>query len=513
MKIQRTKNAARNITFDGLLKLLTIFSRFLIRSAILRWLGTEYLGLSGLFSSVFSILNLAELGVGSAIVFSMYRPIAEDDTQMICALLKLYRRICRCIGLFVALVGLALTPFLRVLVKGDVPPDIDLYVLYLLNLGSTVVTYWFFAYRGCVFMAHQRVDVTSRIMLCVSLAEYALKLAALMLLRSYYAYLIVHLTAQIATNIITAFFAGKMYPAYVPQGELSKDLFGRIARLVRDCFSSKFSHVINESADTLVISSFLGLKALAVYQNYNYVIIALRNFHEVVVHACTAGVGNSLVTESKEKNYRDLRRLTLLFGWFMGVTAAMLLCMYQPFMELWMGRENMLSDSYAMCFSLYYYTLGMNMLINMFKDAAGIWHRDRFRPLTAALVNLALNLATVRAWGLYGILLSTVVSIALVQVPWLFHNLFSEIFPREHLWEYVKEFCLLALLALLGCAASWLICSGFEAGIWIKLLTGAAVSFVVPNLLFFLCFGRSELFRSTVRQLFQTLKQSIGRNR
>ncbi len=510
MKIQRTKNAANNIAFSGLLRLTTTLVPFLIRSVILRWLGPEYLGLNGLFRSILEFLNLAELGVGSAMVFSMYRPIAEDDGETICALLGLYRRFCRIIGLFIAAVGLCLTPFLPVLVKGSVPAGADLRILYFMNLGSTVLTYWCFAYKGCLLTAHQRVDVASRIRLAVCLVEYALKIAVLILLRSYYLYLLIQLLAQTATNVVTALRVGKLFPGYVPRGTLPKEQLRDITRRVRDYFTSRFSHVISESADTLVISSFLGLSALAVYQNYFFVIVALRGFLNVVTNACIAGIGNSLVTESGEKNYRDLRRFSLLFGWLMGVSAAMLLCLYQPFMELWMGRAFMLPENCVVCFAVYYYSLGMNKLINTFKDAAGIWHRDRFRPLTAALVNLTLNLATVRALGLYGVLLSTVISIVLVQVPWLLHNLFSEVFPREHLREYTRQFAFLVLLAIASCAVSRLICSCFRVDPWPALLLNGAVSFLCPNLLFFLCYGRDRLLLDTVGQVRRALRPGRG---
>ena len=510
MKIQRTKNAARNIAFDGLLKLFTMLVPFLLRRVMLQQLGAGYLGLSGLFRSVLSFLNLAELGVGGAIVYSMYRPIAAGDTASIRALLRLYRGFCRVIGLVIAAAGLALTPFLPALVKGDVPPGIDLYILYYMNLGSTVLTYWCFAYKGCLLTAHQRVDVASRIKLGVSLAEYALKFAALIWFRNFYLYLLIQLLAQIAGNLVTAYFVGKLFPEYSPEGRLPREQVSDISRHVRDFFTAKFSHVISESADTVVVSAFLGLTVLAVYQNYFYVIVSLRGFLEVAVTACIAGVGNSLVTESKKKNYRDLRRYSLLFNWVMGVSTPMLLCLYQPFMEMWMGRKSLLPPGYVICFAVYYYTVGMNKILNMFKDAAGIWHRDRFRPLTAAVVNLSLNLLTVRRFGLYGVLLSTVVSMAAVQIPWLLHNLFSEIYPRENLREYVRELCLPAALTLLSCVIAWLICSRVDGRLRERLLICGAVSFAVPSLLFCLVLGRNKLLRKTVIQLWRTLMPGQG---
>ena len=186
MKIERTKNAARNIVFDGMLKLLNIIIPFFLRSIMLHYLGVKYLGLSGLFRSILSFLNLAELGVGSAMVFSMYKPIAEDDTPTICALLKLYRTFYQAIGLFIAVAGLTLTPFLRNLVGGDIPSDMNLYILYFMNLGSTVLTYWLFAYKRSLLDAHQRTDIISKISLITQFVEYMLKLLALIIFKNYY---------------------------------------------------------------------------------------------------------------------------------------------------------------------------------------------------------------------------------------------------------------------------------------------------------------------------------------
>ena len=176
MKIERTKNAVRIIFFKGLFQILNIVIPFVMRTVILHVLGVKYLGLNGLFKSILSILNLAELGVGSAMLFSMYKPIAEDDHDTICALMKLYRTLYRLIGLVVLAIGLGLTPFLHVLVKDEIPADINLYVLYFMTLGSTVVSYWLFAYKNSLLTAHQRSDIVSKIALAVHLVEYALKI-------------------------------------------------------------------------------------------------------------------------------------------------------------------------------------------------------------------------------------------------------------------------------------------------------------------------------------------------
>ena len=510
MKLDRTKNATRNIVFDGALEMMNMLFPFAIRSVMLHYLGTEYLGLNGLFKSLLMFLNLAELGVGSAMVFSMYKPIAEDDTFTICALLRLYRTLYRIIGLAIAAVGLLLMPVLRNLIKGDLPAGMNLYILYLMNLGNTVMTYWLFAYKSSLLQAHQRRDVISKVSLAIRLTEYVLKILILVYTRNYYLYLSVQLLCQLAVNLLTAVCATKMYPRYVPEGKLSKEKTLDVFRRVRDLFTSKLSATVFDAADTLVISAFMGLTALALYQNYYFIITALRMMLIVVLNACMAGVGNKLVMESKEANYRDLEKISLLFLWVLGVSSSMLLCMYQPFIRVWMGEDNMLAVGLVFCFVVYYYSMGANKLINMFKDAAGIWRVDRWRPLTAALVNLGLNLATVQWLGLYGVLLSSVFSIVFIQIPWLFRNLFREVFPRQRMGKYILLFCSVTTVSLISCGVSWFVCGLFTLDVWSTLFLNAVVSFLVPNLCCFAVYGRNPLFRESLLQLKRSLLSRDG---
>ncbi len=510
MKLERTRNAARNVVFDGTLEMVNMLFPFVIRSVMLHYLGTEYLGLNGLFKSLLAFLNLAELGVGSAMVFSMYRPIAEDDTGTICALLRLYRTVYRIIGLIIAAAGLALMPVLHNLIKGDLPPGMDLYVLYLMNLGNTVMTYWLFAYKSSLLQAHQRRDVISKVSLAVRVTEYTLKILILVYTRNYYLYLSVQLVCQLAVNLMTAACASKMYPRYTACGKLPKEKTLDIFRRVRDLFTSKLSATVFDAADTLVISAFMGLTVLALYQNYYFIITALRMMLVVLLNACMAGVGNKLVMQSREANYRDLEKISLLFLWVLCVSSSMLLCLYQPFIQVWMGEDNLLAASLVLCMVVYYYSMCANELINMIKDAAGIWRVDRWRPLTAALVNLGLNLLTVRRLGLYGVVLSSVFSIVFVQIPWLFRKLFREVFPRECMAGYVRLFCGLAAVALVSCGASWFVCGLFRLNVWPSLFLNAGVSFLVPNLCFLAVYGRSPVFRDSLSQLKQSLLKRGG---
>ena len=171
MKLQRTRNAVRNIIFGSVLKIYQIVVPFLLRTAMIYYLGIEYVGLNSIFLAILQVLNLAELGVGSAMIFSMYKPIAENDDITICALMALYRKYYRIIGLVISIGGTMIAPVLPFLIKGDIPQGLNLYVLYFLNLISTVLTYWLFAYKNCILTAYQRTDVSSKIGLIISTVE------------------------------------------------------------------------------------------------------------------------------------------------------------------------------------------------------------------------------------------------------------------------------------------------------------------------------------------------------
>ena len=311
--MKRTRNAVRNVIFGGLLKGYQILVSFIMRTLLIRYLGMEYLGLNSLFTSILQILNLAELGVGSALGYSMYAPIAEGKKDEICALLSLYRRYYRLIGLGIFLAGIVLLPFLPSLVKTDsIPPDVDLYVLYLLHLGACVISYWLFAYKNSLLAAHQRSDLANKADLAVRTLQYLIQAGLLVGFRNYYWYLLAALGAQILTNLCTALVAQKNYPDYVPKGQVEEQTRQKIRGKIKDLFTSRVGVVIVNSADTLVISAFLGLTVLAVYQNYYYIVTSVIGLVGVLFTSTLAGIGNSLLTESRGKNYADFCKFTLL---------------------------------------------------------------------------------------------------------------------------------------------------------------------------------------------------------
>ena len=497
-KIERAKNATRNIVFGMILKVYQIIMPFLMRTAMIYLMGVQYLGLNSLFTSILQVLNLAELGVGSAMIYSMYKPIAEDDNVTICALMKLYRTYYRAIGFAIAVIGCVLTPFIPKLISGDTPDDISIYALYLLNLGATVLSYWLYAYKNSILQAHQRTDIVSKVTLVTSTIQYILQLLVLWKFRNYYLFVVVMLITQMITNIATAIAADKLYPQFSPRGQLSEQETSKINGRIKDLFTAKIGGIIVNSADTIVISTFLGLTALAVYQNYYFILTSITGFITIVFSAVTAGIGNSLVVETKEKNLKDLNVFTFIICWISGICSCCFLNLYQPFMELWVGKELMLDFSVVVCFVIYFYVCEINQLLNTYKDAGGIWHEDRFRPLVTAIVNLGMNLVMVQFWGLYGIILSTVLSMILVGMPWLFHNLFTTMFEKKNMRKYLISLAFYVFVSIIASIISVIMCEFVDLDLWVTLIVRFVICLIVPNAMFLVVYGRKNEFKQSI---------------
>ena len=301
-RLERTKNSIRNLMFGIVNKCISIFLPFLIRVIIINVLGKEYLGLNNLFTSILQVLNLAELGIGSAMVYSMYKPIAEGDGELICALLALYKKLYRIIGLIVFAIGFALIPFLSYLIKGGVN-DIDYNVLYLIFLVDTVLSYLLFAYKNSLLIAHQRTDVGSNIGTIIHLLLNFLQVIFLFIFKNYYAYIIVKPVFTIANNLFVNIATKRMYPQYKPCGIVSKEKQREILSRVKALVGHKVGTTVVASADSLVISSFLGLGILAIYSNYYYIIYFIVSLTSIFFNGMLAGIGNSLVVETNDKNY------------------------------------------------------------------------------------------------------------------------------------------------------------------------------------------------------------------
>ncbi len=505
MKLDFVRNTKRNLLAGGVASVAGMGLQFVNRTLFLWLMGPEYLGLNGLFASVLGVLSLAELGFSSAVVCAMYKPIAEDDHGLLCAYLKFFRDIYRWIGMAILALGLCLLPVVPHLVHGEVPDGLDLRLLYLIHLVNTAASYFLFAYRGSVLYAFHRGDLLVNMSTVTKFAQYFTVLAILLLTRNYYHYVLATVLFTVLNNFIILRLARRHFPDIVPHGRLSEGRRKAVVDDVKAIFLHKVGGTVTGSSDNLVISSMLGLVAVAAYGNYYYVMSSVAGFVGVLHGSMVAGFGNKLHTESRETTFRLFlkanRMVMLATVWCAAVMAAL----YQPFMEMW-TRDNptLIRHTATPVLMVMFFCVNMSrqMLLSV-KTAAGLWKGDRWKPIVAGVANLAISIGLVvclpENWKLDGVIFGTIASILLIQIPWEMHVLFTGIFTTEQKYRYLIEqfsFGGLAVWLCFGsCLAGVAVMADGPVGIVLKGVAAAGAATAVLLL----------LFRSDCQDLLHTL--------
>lgn len=511
MKINRTKNASRNIVWGVIEKIIAVALPFITRTVLIKTLGADYLGLSSLFTSILSVLSISELGFGSAIVFSMYKPIAEGNNELICALLNVYRKIYYAVGSLILVGGLILLPFLPKLIAGTYPSDINIYVLYLMYLFNTVISYFLFSYKQALFSAHQRNDLVSKRTALISTLSSTLQIVLLLCTHNYYTYAFVIPLATIMTNLANAILANKMFPDIVCRGSISSAMKNDIKKRIAGLLSFKIYGVVFASVDTIVISSFLGLTPLAIYNNYYYVQTAIVGFLTILTASITAGIGNKMVTNSVDDNYADFQNFTFANGWLCSWCSVCLFCLYQHFMRVWVGTTLVFPFFTMVLMVLYFLLPRITTMTYTYREAAGLWWEDRFRPLVATAVNLIFNIILVNLIGMNGVIISTLICTALINIPWgsiiLFNNYFKRS-PREY---FVKITYYVAVTAVVA-SITLFICELLPSAGLISLFCKGLICCIVPNILFYAVYHKMKEFQyveSLAKKMLEKVKTKI----
>lgn len=489
MADSRTKNSLRNLVYGVANKTVILLLPFATRTIILYLLGASYLGIGTLFSSVLSFLSLAELGLGSAIVYSMYKPIAENDTDAVCALLKYYKRIYRVIGIIILLLGTLVVPAVPLLIKGDIPSGVNAYILYYIYLLNSVISYFFAGYRQSILSAHQRLDITNKISIVFNLLIQVLQIALLYTTRSMYAYAIAPLCGTLGTNLVNYLVTRKKYPDICCKGEISDDLKNGIKKRISGLFGTKLNSTVVHSADVVVVSAFLGLTATAQYGNYYYIMNAVCGFIMIIYSSVTASIGNKLVTDSIEDNYSLFKKMNFFNAWIVAVGCTCFVCLYEPFMELWVGKDYQLGIGFSILMTVYFFVYDIQRTVLTFKDAAGLWYEDRMRPYVSMVFNVVSNFVLVQIIGIYGVVLSSVIAF-LISVPWANKVLFRCLFKKSPAINLLAM-CKYAVITVVSCAVSYGICSLCIGGI-VGLIVRLATCVVVSNIVFLGVFIKSE---------------------
>ncbi len=459
MRIARTKNTIRNALWGAIYRVTTIIGPFAVKTLIVKQLGLEYSGLSSLFTSILTVLNLTNLGFSSSIVFTMYKAIAEDDIDSQCAMLRFYRHVYKIVGFVILGLGIALMPFLPYLVKGDIPAGINLYSLFAIYLAETSLDYLMFAYVTAIFAAYQRNDVTLKISTVRYIIQYSLQAAALLVFPNYYLYIIILPLMVIPNNIANYMAAVKAYPQLVCRGNLDEQTKKDIYKHVVTLFGHKVGSTVLVSIDSIIISAYLGLTEMGKYGNYYYILIAVNALVEIVTNGASSGIGNKLVMDSKEDNYALFK--TLSYGWMflIGAAAACMMCLYQPFIGgIWYNESYLMDIRLVALLVVYFYSWMFRIMQLTYRDAAGLWTKDWLKPYIAMIVNVTGSLMMVKTThSVAGVLIPTIFCFLFIYFPWEAWAVFKYLFYGG-LKHYYGKCMFYTLLTCATCSISFLVC-------------------------------------------------------
>lgn len=508
MKVNRTKNAKRNVIVGIINKCVVLILPFIVRTVFIYSLGAEYLGLNSLFTSILSVLNVTELGFSSAVVYCMYKPIANDDEKTINALLKFYKKVYSVIGTIILCLGLILMPFLPHLINGGCPPELNLYVLFLFYLLNTCASYFLFAYKKSILEAFQRRDIIDwNNMISVGLMNL-FQLILLLVWKSpkaYYVYLAIMLLSTILNNILNSKIVDKKYSQYRCEGELSGDIKGVLKKQVSGLMITRICQMTRTSCDSIFISVFVGLTMTTIYGNYNMIVTTLVGVMNILTNAMLAGVGNSIVSESEEKNYKDFRKFNFIYMWISIWSSVTLFTLYQNFMRVWVGESLMLTTYGALLFTLYYYALKIGDIRAMYADAIGLWWENRNRAVIEMIMNILLNFILGKLYGIYGIVLATIIPLVTVNfiggAQILFKNYFKSYSMKIYLFDNIKFFLTMAVAIILTGIATYRIGNTSI----ISLALRGVICLIVPNAVFWLCYRRSDDYREVRKWILKKI--------
>lgn len=504
----RTMHTFQNLIFGIISKSVNMLGPFLTRIMILRTLGDKFLGISGVFSSILIMLSLSELGFGSAITYKLYGIYAVGDIQKIQNYLSFYKKVYKVIGFAVFLIGMLLVPFLKSIIREDLPSEINIYVIYVIYLTSTVISYLLYGYKSVLLTVSQRQDIESRIAAGVNSITYILQLLLLLLFHNYYIYLFMVPAANICLNIIRAIIVDKLYPDMKEKGDITAKEKDELKRKILALTGHRIAGTVILSADNIVISIFLGVSMVATYNNYYMISNSLMGIVLIIYDSIRPSIGNSLATESLIKNYHDFKNISFMMLWITGWMGITMACLFQDFITIAYGQEYILNFSTVLLLSFEFIIWKSMDVLAAYRDGAGAWSGDICIPYISSAFNLIANIILIQVIGINGVILSTILSFLLFSIPASIKILVGDVF-HQNILHYVY-FLIKKLLAILFCGIiTCLICSipvfGVNSGFFlIKLL----ICITIPNLIMIGMFHNNAEYQFLKNRL-QYIKSKI----
>ena len=512
----RTKNSIFNMIATFGSQIVMILLGFLSRTIFITTLGSEYLGINGSFTNILSIISLAESGIGSSIVFSLYKPVAEKDEEKIQILMNVYRKAFTVIGFIVFLIGLFIMPFLRKFMNGDTNID-NLYLIYFIFIFNSAITY-LFSYKISFLNVCQKNYVVTSITTIFNVIATISKILILYFTKNYILYLIVDSIITIATQIVVSKKADKLYPYLKKKTDkqLDSETKGSIIKNMKALVIHNIGGRAVFGTDNILISSFVSVASVGLYNNYLMFINLFRNLINTVFNAVEDAFGDLIAHEDNNKTYDIYKATNLCVFWLNSFYAIGMYICLEPAMEIWLGKNYLMGKTVVAVLMVSFYVSGMRRAITIVKTKAGIFHEDRFAPLFEAIINLVSSIILVQFLGINGIFLGTIISTLAVPFWTAPYLVYKKVFKRSP-WIYFIEYILYTIVGLITCVITVLLCDFIpNEGLILGLLGKVIISAIVPNLIYVLIFHRKKEFKYlwgiAKTMIFSKFKKNINLN-
>lgn len=506
--MSRTKSSLVNFFFAMLGQGLGLIISFIARVFFIKILGSEYLGLNGLFTNILTVLSLAELGVGTAITYSLYAPLANKDDKKCQMLMHLYRKIYICIGLFILIIGIAITPFLSFFIH-DIPDIKNISLIYILFVINTAISY-FYSYKRNLIIADQHRYIATIYRYGCYILLNILQIIYLVLTRDYIGFLILQIIFTFLENVLISRKADKMYPFLrdKTKRKLDKKTKTEIIKNTKAMMMHKIGGVVVNSTDNILLSSFVGLKVVGIYSNYYLITNALNIIFGQIFNSITASVGNLCAIDSTTKQYNVFKKINFLTFWIYCFSSVCLITLFNPFIEIWIGKEYLFAMDIVIVLVINFYLSGMRKSVLTFREATGLFYKDRYKAIVEALVNLIFSIILVLKFGTIGIFLGTLISSISVCVwiePYVLYTYGFKISPKKYFIDYMKKMILTIFLAIVV----YSICMININNIYISFIYKALVCLIIPNVLLYIIYRKSEEFQYFYDKLLCSLLKKI----
>lgn len=511
MANSRTKNSILTILTSGLRQILTLVLSFLSRTLFIYTLGAEYLGLNGLFTNILSILALSELGIGSAIAFYLYKPLVNKDKERIKILMKFYKRCYTYVGLTILILGICIMPFLTLLINLEEKIPENLYFIYFIFLLQNACTYFFFAYKQTLVSANQELYKIEKLNILFVIINCLTDVLVLLIFKDFTTYLISKLLLVIIKNIVISNRIDKEYP-YITEpckGNLTKK---EIKQFFQDLYSLaifKFGSVLYNTLSNLIISIMIGTVVVGYYSNYVMIVGQITIIYMLIITAITAGVGNVIAKENKERQRTIFHKLSTLTYF---VYAFFSICLFQllnSFINLWIGnieKEYILSQYVVLFICLNFYIDTSCQLDGVFRQASGNFKIGRYLQIIGGIINVILAIPLCKIYGLPGIFASQVISkLTTSYFPFLF-NVEKTVFGFTK-WQVLKQWCPKFLLTLVTSIVIWISCKHLHQTTITNFIIEILLTVGITLLAFYLAYRKSSEYKEITEFIKMKIKK------